>query len=304
MSNSNNRIIVFASILGAILATGLLALNPSTITNANAQTYGDQYGYGNYQKKSSHTDIQKIKCVNSNINVNGIDITQIPTDDLATAESGNEGEANGQQNNLNGLGDRINVERNLVNVCVNVNANEQLKVEPPPEPATLTVKKEIFGCTPQSASSMNCNFLQDGSDSWLPCIGSSISGTGFCQNLPPNLFDIEVLDDQHTQLQQFEGSTAGTTIQNLQPGTYTVNEIKHASSINQLGVSDSAKTSCTTTAGFDDGGNSLTSGTNYQAICFEYEDEQGNDCSTVTLATGEDKTCTVKNYIFEAFREV
>jgi len=32
-------------------------------------------------------------------------------------------------------------------------------------------------------------------------------------------------------------------------------------------------------------------------ICIEYEDEQGNDCSTLTLAAGEDKTCTVKNYI-------
>ena len=41
MSNSNNRMIVFASILGAILATSILALNPSTITNAGAQMYGD-----------------------------------------------------------------------------------------------------------------------------------------------------------------------------------------------------------------------------------------------------------------------
>ncbi|HLN35069.1 MAG TPA: hypothetical protein VK250_07280 [Nitrososphaeraceae archaeon] len=45
MSNSNNRMIVFASILAAILATGLLALNPSTITNAVAQMYYGQYGY-------------------------------------------------------------------------------------------------------------------------------------------------------------------------------------------------------------------------------------------------------------------
>ncbi len=32
---------------------------------------------------------------------------------------------------------------------------------------------------------------------------------------------------QNTQLQQFEGIAHGTTIQNLQPGTYAVNEIKH-----------------------------------------------------------------------------
>jgi len=35
--------IVFASILGAILATGLLSLNPSTITNAQGQMYENQY---------------------------------------------------------------------------------------------------------------------------------------------------------------------------------------------------------------------------------------------------------------------
>ena len=34
-------------------------------------------------------------------------------------------------------------------------------------------------------------------------------------------------------------------------------------------------------------------------ICFEYEDEQGNDCSTITLAAGESRPCTVKNYIHQ-----
>ncbi len=76
-----------------IVAAGLMALSPSMIGNAQAQMYDNQYGYDNnyyqddnrysYDKnepKSSHTDIQKIKCVNSNINVNGIDITKIPQD--------------------------------------------------------------------------------------------------------------------------------------------------------------------------------------------------------------------------------
>ena len=133
--------------MAAILAAGLLALNPSTITNAQAQMYDNQYGYDNnyYQddnryssdnhpKKSSHVDIQKISCVNSNINVNGIDITQIPEDTTATAESANEGAgpdaANAQ--NENGF-DKINFDRNLVNICVNVNDNEQVKVTPPEE---------------------------------------------------------------------------------------------------------------------------------------------------------------------------
>ena len=53
----------------------------------------NRYGYDNHQKKSSHVDIQKIKCVNSNINVNGIDITEIPEDDacVAATSEGEEG---------------------------------------------------------------------------------------------------------------------------------------------------------------------------------------------------------------------
>jgi len=127
-NNNNNKKIVFASIMGAILATGILALNPSMVVNAGAQLYGDQYGYDNHQKKSSHTDIQKIKCVNSNINVNGIDITQIPQNgpDVAANEGGAEGTAEGANTqNGNGLADRINFDRNLVNVCVNLNFNDQ-----------------------------------------------------------------------------------------------------------------------------------------------------------------------------------
>jgi len=153
MSNNNNRMIVFASILGAILATGILALNPSTITNAGAQLYGDhQYGYNsnyyyqddnrygydnNHQKKSSYGDIQKIKCVNSNINVNGVDITKIPEDTTATAAA-NEGGTEGAntQNGNNGLADRINFERNLVNICVNYNQNDQIRISEEPEPQT------------------------------------------------------------------------------------------------------------------------------------------------------------------------
>jgi hypothetical protein len=123
--------IVFASILGAILATSILALNPSTITNAGAQMYGDQYGYdNNHQKKSSHGDIQKIKCINSNINVNGIDVTQIPQDSTALAATNEGGTEAANTENSNGL-TGINFDRNLVNICVNLNHNEQVKVSQP-----------------------------------------------------------------------------------------------------------------------------------------------------------------------------
>lgn len=118
----SDKMIVFAYILAAILTTGILALNPSMVC---AQFYANEYGYedsnyNNYDKqsKSSHVDIQKIKCVNSNININGIDITQIPQDSSALAAT-NEGDgatadATNSQN-ANGLADKINFDKNLVN---------------------------------------------------------------------------------------------------------------------------------------------------------------------------------------------
>ena len=95
--------------------------------NNNYYQDDNRYSYdNNHQKKSSHVDIQKIQCVNSNINVNGIDITQIPEDGTATVaanEAAGPEAANTQ--NGNGLADRINFDKNLLNICVNLNENEQ-----------------------------------------------------------------------------------------------------------------------------------------------------------------------------------
>jgi hypothetical protein len=93
--------------------------------------YDSQYRYDSndkkyYQKpKSSHVDIQKINCDSRNINVNCIDITQIPQDGTASsaANEGGAGDAAKTQNG-NDFPDRINFEINRVDVCVNVNANE------------------------------------------------------------------------------------------------------------------------------------------------------------------------------------
>jgi hypothetical protein len=82
-----------------------------------------------------------------------------------------------------------------------------------------------------------------------------------------------------------------------------VNEIKNPTNDDfQLGQNPSSEQSCVN-AGFADGGelDNTTSLTNYIDICFEYLDEQDNDCSTITLAAGEERTCTVKNYIRFAF---
>jgi hypothetical protein len=100
--------------------------------------YYNQCGYGDSYKdyypdpKSSHVEIKKISCVDSNINVNGIDVTQIPQEPngLATAEATNEDRATNIQNG-NGLGDRNNFYKNLVNICVNININEQDSLQRP-----------------------------------------------------------------------------------------------------------------------------------------------------------------------------
>jgi hypothetical protein len=176
---------------------------------------------------------------------------------------------------------------------------------------SLTVNKEVFGCNRISELDpfliMNCFILQNNATDWLPCFDSIISDTVFCQRLHANQFDIEVLDNQSNQIQQFEGSLLGTTIQNL-TGTYTVNEIRVPGTIpfseDQL-VENSATQQTCTSLGFDGGGEFFTNPNpnqnnptaTFYTICFEYEDEQGNDCSNVTLARGEEKTCTVKNYI-------
>ena len=128
---SNNNKVVLASIMLAIGAS-LLTLNPSMITTAQALPYGDEYGYGHDKHpEKKFLNIQKIKCINSNINVNGIDVTEIPQDDgLAVSESANDEVAvNGQQSG-DGIGG-INFDRNLVNICVNLNFNNQLRSDVP-----------------------------------------------------------------------------------------------------------------------------------------------------------------------------
>jgi Prealbumin-like fold domain len=148
---------------------------------------------------------------------------------------------------------------------------------------------------------MNCSGLQNNSSAaWLDCnTNASISGTIYCLSLHESIFDIEVLDDQNSQIQQFEGSEQGTTIPNLQPGTYTVNEIEQPEGIFDNQLADDVTTNVRfSNQEFPDGGLLVnTTAPLLYGICFEYEDEQGNDCSTVTLAAGEERTCIVKNYI-------
>lgn len=151
---------------------------------------------------------------------------------------------------------------------------------------------------------MDCWLLLNNDPDWIQCYEITPSGRSICDTLPENIFDIRVLDDENNQITEpFPGSPTGTTIENLEPGTYTVEEIKDpTNNINQLGANPDLARVCINDFGFTDGGEliNLNEDIDY-TICFEYEDQpgnaQGDDCSTITLAAGEQRTCTVKNYI-------
>lgn len=84
------------------------------------------YHYDNKHPKSSHVTIQKIKFVNSNINVSGIHTTEIPQQPsgLAVAETENETDgpdaANGSRS-----GDMIDFDKNLVNISISKYQSER-----------------------------------------------------------------------------------------------------------------------------------------------------------------------------------
>ena len=276
-----------------------------TSYNSKYSSYKDNYKseYSSYSKdkskdsNSNSVSINKIKCNNINVNVNGLELNILSP---FLADSGLAAEAvedDTDPSSIAGNGDNSGSEINDFRfVCINNNNNTVIEGEEPK--ASLTVKKQIFGCADiPEPTSMAC-ILENNSTQWLDCNNSSISGTIFCLSLPPSIFDIEVLDDQDTQIQEFEGSIEGTSVQNLEPGTYTVNEIIHPfPGIDRLSVNGGIAQNCIN-LGFDNGGELLntTSNTVY-IICLQYEDEQGNDCSTITLTAAEARTCTVKNYI-------
>ncbi|MDR4512264.1 MAG: hypothetical protein MRJ93_11240 [Nitrososphaeraceae archaeon] len=74
-------------------------------------------------------DIQTIKCVNSNVNINGIDVIKrhqtTDLEEVGAAEQQEQGQQQIQNGQRNGLFDGLNIDKNLVNICVNFNFNEQ-----------------------------------------------------------------------------------------------------------------------------------------------------------------------------------
>jgi hypothetical protein len=281
-----NKKIVLASIT-VIVAAGLLALNPSIIGNAQGQMYDDQYRYdSNYYQddnrysydkkdpKSSHVDIQKIKCVNSNLNVNGIDITEIPQDNAAVGAA-NEGADGANTQNGDGLADRINFERNLVNICINVNDNEQVKVSPPDETppqetATLNVTKTV-----------TCDEVEQ--DSVL----SVQQEIDFCAVLESTItedqFGITMTGDSAVPVpSQFLGSEAGQNVV-LGAGGYTVTE--KATSV----ATDVAN--LLADPGWQDVNDIEGPIASFTGDCTQSDDLE----ATGTIAAGQSQTCEITN---------
>jgi len=285
-----------------------------------AQSYEDSYAK---DKKTSNLNKQNVNC--NNIIINGVNSAgQGSGGDMIndmTNDDGGDGTGQWLENGNDKKPNSIN--ENIVNFCKNkhnkiVVVTEQEPEEPPTTPTTgsLTVKKEIYGCDDIEFDEildnifvrMNCS-LPDGDPKWTLCddlVENNVPNTDiFCA---PNLlqedeFDIEVSDDSAMLIDppgQFKGSTEGKMIMDLEPGTYNVQEIKHGNSDNQLGANPPTESNCRAAFSFDDGGvfaNNEDDGQIVYTLCFEYEDENGEDCSSIDLQAGDDKTCTVKNYI-------
>ena len=311
-----------------VLVTGTFtALSPSFMTGAQAfqmdNNYKPDYGMNSHDYKQSYgkdsnnnyyksKDSSNIKCNNINVNVNGFNGATLPTalSDLATEAqaTADEGEIGASSigsgsggSDGSGDGRPSGSDTDYRFVCINNNNNNVVAEE---QTSSLTVYKEVFGCdiiTQNDERTMNCKDLLNNSPLWINCEDPPMSIEGFCQNLPENLFDIQVLGPQNNLIDEFVGPEDGKTFDNLQPGTYTVEEIKHETLINQLGESQGIEDACKED-GFTDGGrlDNQNAGIRY-FICIEYEDEQGNDCNTITLAAGESRTCTVKNYIKDTY---
>lgn len=237
--------------------------------------------------------IQNNKC--NNIIINSIDKSASHLQGNMLTEKTGENDVLGAQDQWSGndYDDELNdIDRNIV-TCTNINNNAQVE-HAQQQPGSLTVKKEVFGC--ESQANMDCQDTDIDSPDWVSCDNPDISNTPFCENLPRNFFDIEVLDEQNTQIQQFKGSQEGTTIPNLEPGMYSVNEIREDGA-GVLNPTEEPQLADCNNGGFPESGQTFIDGIFYEIICIAYEDEQGADCSTTNIAAGENKTCIVKNYI-------
>ena len=136
MTNKNRFLVSIIT----VVAMGLLIFGSSVlIESVQGQYYNydpkaDQYTgfFPDLRNSSVDVNIQDINCFNGNININGIDITQIPQGDtnndvsaVKTSEISHDlVDTNAQEDN--GSEDRTNFDGNYVNICINNNLNRQI----------------------------------------------------------------------------------------------------------------------------------------------------------------------------------
>ena len=122
-----------------IIATVLIVGTSSTFIPASfAQPYYQPEYRDTYSKDKNHLPnviIQKNNCINTNINIQGVEITTLPIPaDTLTSQLQNSGQAgtedtsdnfHDKENNANNNG------KNLVNICKITNLNGQISSNPP-----------------------------------------------------------------------------------------------------------------------------------------------------------------------------
>ena len=115
-------------ILVAVLVAGTISM---VIPTSFAEPYDQNFNKDPYTKdhyeKSSGVSVQKIKCINYNVNLNGIDIkphlgNNMGTTEAQTSQDGVKNEHGVMNGNGNG---GISIDKNIINICVNVNINNQ-----------------------------------------------------------------------------------------------------------------------------------------------------------------------------------
>ncbi|MDR4512963.1 MAG: hypothetical protein MRJ93_14810 [Nitrososphaeraceae archaeon] len=134
-------------LLAAVLIAGTISM---TISSIFAQPYTqdlskDRYGKDPFvsesyafddpktrdHKDAKNLNVQKINCYNSNVNVNGVDVNHLlDQNEIATTEAQQLDDGKVRNDGGNGLfGGGLNIDKNLANICLNVNFNDQRENE-------------------------------------------------------------------------------------------------------------------------------------------------------------------------------
>lgn len=115
-------------LLAAVLVAGTISMTiPSSFALPYVPDFKDPYTK-DHKKKAADVNNQKVKCSNNIVNINGVDVNQIPdTNGISAAqvEDPQEQENSASSNRLFN-DDAVNLEKNLANVCINFNHNDQI----------------------------------------------------------------------------------------------------------------------------------------------------------------------------------